>query len=62
MRELKKQAAGSCPITSNVDSRSTTPVIVKEKSHVPPPQPPMPGIMKCTFISPPPGGFLFFHF
>ncbi|KAG0137552.1 hypothetical protein HOY82DRAFT_649290 [Tuber indicum] len=45
MRELGKQEAGSPPMASNVDSRSITPVIVKEKSHAPPPQPPMPGIM-----------------
>ncbi|KAG0124356.1 hypothetical protein HOY82DRAFT_617857 [Tuber indicum] len=48
MREFEKQATGSPPITSNVNSRSTTPVIVKEKSHAPPPQLPMPGIMKSN--------------
>ncbi|KAG0638811.1 hypothetical protein HOY80DRAFT_1046685 [Tuber brumale] len=47
VQELEKKAARSRPITSSVGSLSTTPVIVKEKSHVPPPQPPRPGIMNC---------------
>ncbi|KAG0643080.1 hypothetical protein HOY80DRAFT_1034620 [Tuber brumale] len=41
---------------SIIDSHSTTSVLVKEKSHVYPPKPPMSGIMKYTFISSPPGG------